>query len=799
MAQRSTRRRQNKSNDKKSTNRLSNNELNILDKAARSLYSMLNSGYEDEEELSEKDKRIRDVLDRELEISKGVSNGSIVDFVSSITKSDSKMKLSSQSLRPDTNNLFTQNINDIFGYFQDMYKNRFLEMSDLKFISKFIPALGEAVRTTLDSVVGSDSLSETINRQIRLPDGIDSDLKTIIMNEIKRNEKELKLLQKLRNIVYKKTLVTGTFYVYAVSYNKIFEEFDKIKKSEQSRGNTRRKGMIIGNQTKAATENVNMIGDIDYTSALENVQSLIQSSKPEGKMKFSTSEITGMMNEFKSELPIITCDHSSLPYDVQTSVSAIFESSIAMEAFTKSRTPKPGDHFNTKAPNNVLSSMVPDGTKGIDDVKAGNFNVVGTYIKYIDAKNIIPIKIFDQTVGYYLIHPKAKNNKKSAGMTTGITSIGSTLFNAVSVAEHKKQDAIDKIINTISEGIIDNFNDKFVTKNADFKKVIADCIIANGLTDKDYNIQFIPADDIIEFKINENDDGFGESILMDSLFPAKLALSTMVCRLLNYINKTGNKTIAHIHKGPINPYTSNQVDRVIRDLQNQNVTFNDLLSPNLVFNKFNRDGNISLPTANNGNHLIDFETQEGQNIEMSPEYEKYLVDQAIIGTGVPSVIMEYCGQNIEFAKEIVSAHIKYAGRITRLQVDLEEPTTELYKKIVANSNMSDECKNICYQSLEFYLPRPRAASNTNTSDFVRTVIDTAEVVADAKIGRDSVQNQEVLKNGQRIKERLLYEYVRKYAPFIDWDEIDEMYDDICAELQNEPIPKPEENSGNGGY
>ena len=179
-----------------------------------------------------------------------------------------------------------------------------------------------------------------------------------------------------------------------------------------------------------------------------------------------------------------------------------------------------------------------------------------------------------------------------------------------------------------------NFNSKFVSKNAEFKKMIAYCVIAHGLTDQDYNIQFIPADDIVEFTVNENEEGFGESVLTDSLFPAKLLLSMIVCRMLNYINKTGNKTIAHIYKGPIGTFTSNQVNRVIRDLQEQNVTFNDLLSPNLVFNKFNRDGNISLPTTKNGTKLVEFETQEGQQIDMSPEYEKELENMAILGTGV---------------------------------------------------------------------------------------------------------------------------------------------------------------------
>lgn len=313
------------------------------------------------------------------------------------------------------------------------------------------------------------------------------------------------------------------------------------------------------------------------------------------------------------------------------------------------------------------------------------------------------------------------------------------------------------------------------------------------MTDKDYNIQFIPATDITKFTVNEDESGFGESVLTDSLFPAKLLLSMIVCRILNYINKTGNKTIAHVYKGPVNAFTTNQINRVIRDLQEQNVTFNDLLSPNLVFNKFNRDGNISLPTAKNGNHLVEFETQEGQNIDMSPEYEKELENMAILGTGVPSVIMEYAG-SADFAKQLVSANIKFAGRVASLQADLEEATTDVYKEICMNSNLTDEQKAICAESLEIKLPRPRVLTNSNNNDYVQTIVQTAESIAEVVIGRDTLADTEKMPNGQQLKEKLMFNIVKKSAPFVDWEEIEEDFERIRIELDSIIKDKTDEDT-----
>lgn len=780
---------------KKGNSKSSNyDDLTLLDRAAKNIFSIIDNTYADREILSAKDQRVRSILDRELDISKGVSQGSIIDFVASmqIKNQQSKKSLHGINNGETQSEMFMRDINDAFGYFQDIYKNRYLEVSDLKFIAKFIPALGEAVKTVLDSIVSSDNVAESVNRSINIPSGTTDEYKDEIFYEIKRNEEELKLLKKLKNIVYKKTLITGKFYVYSVSYNKIFKEYDHIKKRDSKRNPQSASNQFTSKNSKIENARETFtLGDVDISSAMESVTSILSSATDiETGTNVSQNKVKSIIKDCKDAMPIITCEQSTVYIDALNDVAQFSDNSYVMEALKKSKfSEKKEAKKDNDLKKDILDMGVPDGTKGTNDVRASEFNITGTYIKYIDQKNMVPISVFDQKIGYFLVHGKTKKNKNSAGTTTSFSNLESTLFGKVNVAENYKSEAIEKIADSISEGILQNFDKKFVVNHSEYKKMIADCIIANGLTDKDYNIQFIPAEDIIEFTINEDEDGNGESILADSLFPAKLLLSMIVCRLLNYINKTGNKTIAHVYKGPVNAFTNNQMNRVIRDLQEQNVTFNDLLSPNLVFNKFNRDGNLALPTAKNGNHLIEFETQEGQNIDMSPEYEKELENMAILGTGVPSVIMEYAG-SADFAKQLVSANIKFAGRIASLQSDLEEPTTLLYKKICENSNMSEECKRICAQSLKISLPRPKVLINGNNNEYVRTIVETAESIVETVLGRDSITDKEVMKNGVQMKEKAIYQIVRKSSPFIDWDDIDEIIENVKAEFTNKPKDKP---------
>lgn len=162
--------------------------------------------------------------------------------------------------------------------------------------------------------------------------------------------------------------------------------------------------------------------------------------------------------------------------------------------------------------------------------------------------------------------------------------------------------------------------------------------------------------------------------------------------------------------------------------------------------------------------------------------------------------MEYIGA-AEFAKQIVSANIKFAGRIASLQSDLEEPTTILYKKLVENSNLADDQKAICAQSLEITLPRPRVLINSNNNEYISNIQQAAEAIADLMIGRDSLQDNTKFPNGIRIKEKLMYSIAKKDSPFIEWEEYETLFNEAVLAVTEEEVHKSDQtqnNDMNGG-
>ena len=753
-----------------------NVKVNALDKIAHKLLSTIDTSFNEREVLNAKDRRIQDIIDNELTLAKGVSQGSIIDFVTTMTSN----KVSHQSRNTlgdvDPSEVFTKDISNIFGYFQEMYKNRYIELADLKFITKFIPAIGEAVKTTLDSIVGSDDMTTTITRNLVFDDSLSEEEKTRVTSEIERIEREEKLLKRLRNVVYKKTLVSGMHYVYAPPYKELFKEYDRLLKAGvikngiivREPSNQARKSNGVGKNSGFNLSNNAILAPVKESVSIDTIMENLTNSK-----EFDQKELEGMRKNLESgNLSITTSDSPFLDEAI--------ESIAALERYDDMYMRDLNGYAATFGGVGKLDEKFYGTSDGTADpnTTGSKFNTVGTYIKYIDASRIVPVKVYNQVVGYFHVHDMTASKKARTMASADNMLIGSVnLFANINMNDNKKESAVRMITDVISDGILSNFSNRFVNNNLEFKKLIADCIVANGMINNNLNIQFIPANHIIPFLVNENEDGFGESILSDALFPARLLLDLLISKMLLYMNKSGNRTLAFVRKGPIDVSSANHIQRVLRQLQESNITFGDLLSTNLSFAKFAPYGNIQIPTARNGDRLVDFETQEGQTVELKPEFEDWLEKMAIMGTGVPSVILEYTDA-ADYAKSLVTANIKFAGRIATLQSDLEEATTDLYIRLIEDSSLDDDLKKKAVRGFKFSLPRPRVISNSNMSDYLSSMQQTAGTLADLYLGQDNGQDPDY----QAVRDEFIKNTVIDHLPIIDWKAAQERAENARMEI-----------------
>ena len=745
--------------DKKSKNK----KPNLLDKAVNKLLISLDPDLISDDNITSKTNDYKSIINRELELSRGVSGGNIIEFSRALNDASKKDKsIINMDSADDLGEYIQKNAGNIYQYYNQKYRNKFIEAQDLQFISKFVPSLGQAVELCATHIVSSDDLSGSVNRNLSFGTALDKEEVAQITKGIEQFEKENKFLYKFKNIIVRESLVTGSYYVYAPSYQKLFTDYAKTLEKRKKMGGT----TVANNYADTNIGTLDHITEsLSYASesvALETaeVDSIIKSIPDEA---FESNDLNYKLDRKKyisDNISTVECIESTIPMEILDEVPNIAES-LGATSHLK-------EIFDTKVMPTMEASKsnvgASDGTYDVNKSSTGGkFNISGTYIKFISPKNLLKIKVLDEVVGYFYIDSKKMPKNKS-----GVTFTNNEWSNI------SRQSSIEKVASMLSEKVAKQFSAKFVHENIGFKKLIADCIMANGVINTQYRIQFIPKEDIFEFKIRENSDGDGTSILANALWPAKILAAIRIRKTLNYVNKSGDKMIAYTKRGIADASGRNQAQRVLRNLQEMNITFGDIIGDSsLMFHKYAADQNIMMPTSRSGNKLVEFEKMDGQTVDMSTDYEKELENQALVSTGVPPLLIQQVNE-ADFSKAFTTAHVGFAGMVSALQSDYEDPATALYKRIIENLDISDNLKLRCISTFKFKLPRPRALSVTNINEMIDNASRLAEAYTNLKIGEVDDTNKDIV---QQVR----YEIVKDRVSFIDWSKYDKLVDDITVE------------------
>ena len=188
-----------------------------------------------------------------------------------------------------------------------------------------------------------------------------------------------------------------------------------------------------------------------------------------------------------------------------------------------------------------------------------------------------------------------------------------------------------------------------------------------------------------------------------------------------------------------------------------------------------------MPKDQAGNRLVEFEVQEGQDIDLNTNYETMLERWCMIALGIPPTVMDYLS-DVSVARKIVSDNMKVAGRVATLQTDMEKPITELYKALVENSDMSDEMKTAIQNGFQFKLPRPRILANQNNSEALNTAYQNAQLIANIIVGEDANEPDDM-----KLKKSIIEKIVRNESPYIQWGMIDSLVNQAKIDVKGEAV------------
>jgi len=523
-------------------------------------------------ELQRLNQNVDKIINAELTNTKSITSDDMSTFLVKLFNDfDNKDTTNAKTL----NDIFENDTAGLFEFFQQRYQNKSLLYEDLEMISSQLFELEEAIMTTRDAIVTSDDISTTVSRTLNFENmSNDQDTENYIAT-VREIENRLKLLIKIKNMIIPNVLRYGTYYVYCCPYSKLFQEqYDRKIKNRFT--------------TSPISESI----DEDFVKELnkefndKNMKISLESSTKEGKTiekDINPSKLAEITKEYTSNISVIN-DVVSIPLIEGVNLDELIDN----DAFRKKR-------------DETIKKYGPstDGTLDIKEGKSKGKNkfddITDCYIKYIEPKKIIPVKILDTTIGYYYIHDTDFQVNKSPFSTT------IKVTNMTSGQQYQNTEDVETMfLGKVTDKIIKSFDKKFLDDNAKFKDLIFNALLYNNLYEKQIKFQFIPADYIIEFKVNEDAEGNGQSVLSKALFYAKLYLALLIFKLVSIVSRSNDQRIYYVKNSGMDANITNKVQEVARSVKGRQINFMDLLNYNSIISKIGAYKEIFIPKLSNG-------------------------------------------------------------------------------------------------------------------------------------------------------------------------------------------------------
>lgn len=661
-----------------------------------------------------------------------------------------------------------QQLSNIFGagndltalqdLFDDIYRNRLLKMNDLYEVSSQLIELREAIKVMADAIVSPDIVEGKINRTLTFKSSLSTEENNNYIAIVKGMEEKFKLQDKIKNFIVPKTLTYGEYYSYTIPYEKIFNDFMKIKQQSAFNGNMYGSYSLLEYVEHMEEENDKnhlsnfikesynefMIESMSENTSYQNPSDVIQATPANKKNK--PDKTKAFENDMKTIMENIMICNEPQPLSVLDESEESL--SYYYSTFVESEYVKEHNLFKE-----VVNSVDGKGTYQDPNVKQTDLkmNIRDCDFHLYDPTKLIPIKIMDKTLGYYYVQSTAIDP------INGVITSGLVNFNN-GRSPHSRT-----IVDAIAGKIVKSFNKPFLEKNMKFKDLIVAALSYYNLNERRVFFQFIPVEYVQVFTVNEDENGNGTSILEGALFYAKLYLLLLLFYIMSMLLYSNDQRYNFIRTSGIDKNLRKKIEEVARARQSRSINALDLFSYTNVINKLGYGAEWYVPTGKSGEKGIETEVISGQEVRIDNEFMQMLKNSYILATGVPSAIINYLNE-ADFAKSIELANSRFAGRVVSNQLDFNRSITELYKKLMRYSTSIPE---EIIDTFEFAFTPHKINANQIKSDQIQGFEQYKQFVLSTLIGEQEMNNPD---NAGTIRE-LTIRLARRWFPAIDFDDI----------------------------
>ena len=798
-------RRSNTRKDDQTTNILNNKNVksnisqidNIIGQASLDMY-----GTDRTTDVDALNSRFQKFLNTEVDSLTQKDNDDVTSFLSKLSSSDSKITATDQLLDNQFLNISGEDYSAMQGFIYDAYKNRVLEQSDLHEVSSQLIELREAINITRDAIISADVDEGRMSRTLSFGDIDEEDADTYIPM-VEKLEEKFKLLEKIKNYVIPKTLEYGEYYMYVIPYSKIFNDFMKEKNRTGGKNLYRESTLYesvenngINNHIKDESKkkkNVDEFINKLYTEYVESDSIKNEYVKSRGG-SVEKPDKKAFESDIKAMLGNISISNDSIPLPVlEEGFSSInefmdeFVSESGEFAFTEAKSRSKSNKKSKESSfNKIINKVSSDGIQFTNDTrkrgkgKDGNEfdDITDCYVKLIPPTKIIPLKIMNQTIGYYYV------------VAEDIQPVGGIISSTLYYSKFDENGRQQTIIDSIAERIIDSFDKQFLKDNIKFKNTIVEAINYYNLNEKRLKFQFIPVDYIQEFKVNEDEDGNGQSMLKNSLFYGKLYLMLLLFKIMSIILYSNDQKVNYIRTSGIDKNTANKVQEIARVRQSRQINIMDLFNYTTLINKVGSGNEMYLPTGRNNERPIETEILQGQDVQLNNDLMEMLKNGYILGTGVPATIMNYLNE-VEFAKVAEQMNTKFNGNVVNYQLDFNSSITSLYKKIMKwSSNISEEV----IDQFEFVLQPPKTVATNAKIETIQSFSQVADFLVSLLFPDENADPDPERPEKIRFFKKAL---VADQLPMLNINEIEELFDKAMLDFEEQKL-RPNPTNGNNG-
>ena len=716
-------------------------------------HSTTGSNRDREKEIDQISKELDRVISSEIDTLTKLTGNEISTFLVKLFN-DEGQTTSSGHIK-SMEDLFRADDNAMVSYFTSKQKEKRVLYNELDMIASQLYELKEAILVIRDSIITSDDISKTISRQISFDDKTDEELENASANkQVEGLEKKFKLHKKIKNFIVPKTLNYGEYFVYTIPYSELFKKFaeDKQKRMngvmESHTVADILKTMDKGSEITPAMEMATVISNNLRSNVRKDANGRAVDKIPSNsEISKVTESILQRIEVYNENVPLPVMEGEAL--DELAEFKALANKS--MKDAEKRSTAK-----GAKFADGVTSKKDTDFSFVTNDV----------YMKMIDPTKIAPIEIMDTCIGYYYAYEV--NDDVLQPFSNTIKIVDAALIN---------KETERTFLNQLTSKVVQAFDKPFLQKNEKFRELILSSLMYEEMYKKKVRFQFIPADYITKFSINEDDEGNGQSVLKDSLFYAKLYLALLIFKIIQILTKSSDTRVYYVRNSGLDADVMNGIQEAARQVKAKQINYYDIMNPVTSTSKLGNNNEIFIPYGRSQEKGMEFDILAGQDIQLNTDLMEMLKQAYINATGVPSVIMQYINE-ADYAKTLVMANSKFVGRVISLQADFNDALTDLYKKLLRFSTDMDEA---LIESFEFKFVSPKTINTQNMNDLTAATDQVVQYMIQSFMGANSDAGE----IGNRLRDRLTKELSQYFLPTLPWGELKAMAERIMLELQKE--------------